>query len=42
MSEPIRINEDGGVLTLTLNRADKKNALSNVMYGTLVQELLYR
>jgi enoyl-CoA hydratase/carnithine racemase len=40
MSESIRINEDGGVLTLTLNRPDKKNALSNAMYATLVQELL--
>lgn len=40
MTDPIRIREDAGVLTLTLNRPDKKNALSNAMYGTLVQELL--
>jgi enoyl-CoA hydratase/carnithine racemase len=40
MTEPIRIAEDNGVLTLTLNRPDKKNALSNAMYATLVQELV--
>lgn len=39
MTEHIRIAQDGGVLTLTLNRPDKKNALTNAMYETLTREL---
>ena len=39
MTDPIKIARDGGVLTLTLNRADKKNALTNAMYETLTREL---
>jgi enoyl-CoA hydratase/carnithine racemase len=39
MTEQIRIEQDAGVLTLTLARPDKKNALTNAMYGTLTAEL---
>ena len=39
MTDHIQIAEHGGVLTLTLNRPDKKNALTNAMYGTLTNEL---
>lgn len=39
MTESIKIAQDGGVLTLTLNRPDKKNALTNAMYETLTSEL---
>ena len=27
---------DAGIMTLTLARADKKNALSNAMYGAML------
>jgi enoyl-CoA hydratase/carnithine racemase len=39
MTEQIRIAQEGGVLTLTLSRPDKKNALTNAMYETLTGEL---
>lgn len=39
MTDHIRIAEHGGVLQLTLNRPDKKNALTNAMYETLTREL---
>lgn len=39
MTEHIRIAQDGGVLTLTLDRPGKKNALTNAMYETLTGEL---
>ncbi|HEY0647385.1 enoyl-CoA hydratase-related protein [Phenylobacterium sp.] len=35
MTEHVLIEKANGVLTLTLNRPDKKNALSNEMYGAL-------
>ncbi|MDZ4373119.1 MAG: enoyl-CoA hydratase-related protein, partial [Phenylobacterium sp.] len=35
MTEHVLIEKTGGVLTLTLNRPDKKNALSNEMYAAL-------
>lgn len=39
MSEPILSEVRSGVLYLTLNRADKKNALTQVMYHSLTQRL---
>ncbi len=35
MSEHVIIHQAAGVLTLTLNRPDKKNALTDAMYGAL-------
>jgi len=40
MTEHIKIENDGGVLTLTMARPDKKNALSNAMYGALADAIL--
>lgn len=40
MTEFVRTSFDQGVLTLTLARADKKNALSKAMYGALVQGMV--
>lgn len=39
MSEHVIIQQEGGVLTLTLNRPDKKNALTDAMYGTLADAM---
>jgi len=33
MTEHIRIENDGGILSLTMARPDKKNALTNAMYA---------
>jgi enoyl-CoA hydratase/carnithine racemase len=35
MTEHVRIERDGGVLTLTLNRPERKNALTQAMYRAL-------
>lgn len=35
MTEHVRIDNRGGILTLTLARPDKKNALTDAMYGAL-------
>jgi len=35
MTEHVRIENTGGILTLTLARPDKKNALTDAMYGKL-------
>ena len=39
MSEYVKSHKDAGVLTLTLDRVDKKNALNNAMYGALADGL---
>src|SRR5689334_20014621 len=35
----IRVSEEGAILRLTLDRADKKNALTNEMYAALTAQL---
>lgn len=35
----IKVSTEDGVLSLTLNRPDKKNALNKQMYQQLVQQL---
>src|SRR3982750_3944923 len=39
MTEHVRIRNDGGILTLTLARPDKKNALTDAMYGKLADAI---
>ena len=39
MTEQIKIDNDGGILTLTMARPDKKNALTNAMYGALADAI---
>lgn len=39
MSEPVSVQREGAVLALTLNRPDKKNALTGAMYETLIAAL---
>ena len=39
MTEHIKIQNNDGVLTLTMARADKKNALTNAMYGALADAI---
>ena len=39
MTEHVAIEKDKGVLTLTLARPDKKNALTNAMYGKLADAI---
>ena len=39
MTEHVKIDREAGVLTITLARPDKKNALSNAMYGALADAL---
>jgi enoyl-CoA hydratase/carnithine racemase len=41
MNDLILTNEDQHILTITLNRLDKKNALNSVMYHALYQQLSY-
>jgi len=41
MNDQIIIKEDQGVLTIVLNRFDKKNALNTAMYRTLCQQFNY-
>ncbi len=35
MTENVKTEIEAGIMTLTLSRADKKNALSHAMYGAL-------
>lgn len=37
MSGTVDITQDGGVMTLLMNRPDKKNALTDAMYGAMVE-----
>jgi enoyl-CoA hydratase/carnithine racemase len=39
MTEYVKVEIDAGVMTVTLARPDKKNALSNAMYGVLADSL---
>ena len=39
MTDPVIVEKGGGVLALTLNRPDKKNALTAAMYEMLTREL---
>lgn len=39
MTEHVRIENDKGILTLTLARPDKKNALTDAMYGKLADTI---
>jgi enoyl-CoA hydratase/carnithine racemase len=39
MSDHVKVEIDAGVMTLTLARPEKKNALSNAMYGVLADSL---
>jgi enoyl-CoA hydratase/carnithine racemase len=39
MSEHIKIEKSDGILTLTMARPDKKNALTNAMYGALADAI---
>ena len=39
MTEHVRCQQSGGVLTLTLNRPDKKNALTRAMYQALADAI---
>jgi enoyl-CoA hydratase/carnithine racemase len=40
MTDLVRTTLEAGVLSMTLNRPDKKNALSKAMYGALVQGMI--
>ena len=40
MTEHIKIERNDGILTLTFARPDKKNALTNAMYGVLADALI--
>lgn len=39
MTDQVEIKNDDGILTLTLKRPDKKNALTNEMYGALADAI---
>ena len=39
MTEYVKVEIEAGVMTVTLARPDKKNALSNAMYGVLADSL---
>lgn len=39
MTDLVKVEIDAGVMTITLSRPDKKNALSNAMYGVLADSL---
>ncbi|MCZ8186672.1 MAG: crotonase/enoyl-CoA hydratase family protein [Beijerinckiaceae bacterium] len=39
MSDPVLVRREGAVLVLTLNRAEKKNALTGAMYSALTEAI---
>ena len=39
MSDHVNVSVDRGIMTLTLNRPDKKNAITNAMYAVLGESL---
>ena len=39
MTEHIKIEKSDGILSLTMARPDKKNALTNAMYGALADAM---
>jgi enoyl-CoA hydratase/carnithine racemase len=39
MTDHVKVEIDAGVMTITLSRPEKKNALSNAMYGVLADSL---
>jgi len=39
MNPEIQVELSGGVLTVTISRADKKNALTNDMYGAMADAI---
>ena len=39
MTDPVKVEIDASVMTLTLARPEKKNALSNAMYRVLADSL---
>ena len=39
MTEHVKIQNEDGILTLTMARPDKKNALTNAMYGALADAI---
>jgi len=39
VTEQIKIDNGGGILSLTMARPDKKNALTNEMYGALADAI---
>jgi len=39
MTDHVKTDVDAGILTVTISRADKKNALTNAMYGALADAL---
>ena len=39
MTEHIKIEKSDGILSLTMARPDKKNALTNAMYGALADAI---
>ena len=39
MTEQVEIKNESGILTLSLKRPDKKNALTNEMYGALADAI---
>jgi len=39
MSEHVLISQENNILTLTMNRPEKKNAITSAMYATLAEQL---